>query len=199
MWGVRFCQFQEVLQTSNYEGTLIKINHSSAGWKKLVFFDMEEREITNKESNLVNLQKLALQWKIAVDFKPTASVGLNHGPLYTPLLIVTLGFGDFELRLQYRKDNIALMLFDPRKPRQPSLWKLKSTELPMVGEWTRIEISHEEEDGEFFFVFSVGTQMEREESYSVFSELWAEEGLKIDLGNSGRQPGFVRGLVVVEK
>ena len=69
----------------------------------------------------------------------------------------------------------------------------------MVGEWTRIEISHEEEDGEFFFVFSVGTQMEREESYSVFSELWAEEGLKIDLGNSGRQPGFVRGLVVVEK
>ena len=199
MWGVRSCQFQEVLQTSNYEVTHIKINHSPPGWKKLVFFDMEEREITNKESNLVNLQKMALQWKIAVDFKPTASVGLNHGPLYTPLLIVTFGFGDFELRLQYRKDNIALMLFDPRKPRQPSLWKLKSTELPKIGEWTRIEISHEEEDGEFFFVFSVGTQMGREESYSVFSELWAEEGLKIDLGNSGRQPGFVRGLVVVEK
>ena len=119
MWGVRFCQFQEVLQTSNYEVTHIKINHSPPGWKKLVFFDMEEREITNKESNLVNLQKMALQWKIAVDFKPTASAGLNHGPLYTPLLIVTFGFGDFELRLQYRKDNIALMLFDPRKPRQP--------------------------------------------------------------------------------
>ena len=53
MWGVRFCQFQEVLQTpNNYEVTHVKINHSSAGWKKLVFFDMEEREITNKETNL---------------------------------------------------------------------------------------------------------------------------------------------------
>ena len=198
MWGVRSCQFQKVLQTSNYE--VIRQTHETPGWKKLVFFDMEERKITNKETNMANLHKMALQWKIAVDFKPTASVGLNHGPLYTPLLIVTFGFGDFELRLQYRKDNIALMLFDPRKPRQPSLWKLKSTELPMVGEWTRIEISHEEEDEEFFFVFSVGgTQIGREESYIVFSELWVEEGLKIDLGFSVRQPGFVRGLVVVEK
>ena len=51
-----------------------------------------------------------------------------------------------------------------------------------------------------YFVFSVGgTQIGREESYIVFSELWAEEGLKIDLGNSVLQPGFVRGLVVVEK
>ena len=162
MWGVRFCQFQEVLQTpNNYEVTHVKINHSSAGWKKLVFFDMEERKITNKETNLANLQKVALQWKIAVDFKPTASIGLNHGPLYTPLLIVTLG--DVALRLQYRKDNIALSLFDPL---ELNLWKLRSTEVPMVGEWTRIEISHEEEDDKFFFVFSVGgTQIGKEDSY----------------------------------
>ena len=93
------------------------------------------------------------------------------------------------------------MLFSPSAG-VPRLWKLRSTELPKVGEWTRIEISHEEEDGKFFFVFSVGgTQMGREESYvsRVFSELWTEEGLKIDLGNSVRQPGFVRGLVVVVK
>ena len=166
MWGVRFCQFQEVLQTpNNYEGTHIKFNLSPPGWKKLVFFDMEEREISHKEINLANLQKMALQWKIAVDFKPTASVGLNHSPLYTPLLIVTFGFGEFELRLQYRKDRIALSLFDPL---ELNLWKLRSTEVPMVGEWTRIEISHEEEDDKFFFVFSVGgTQIGKEDSYRV--------------------------------
>ena len=163
---------------------------------------MEDREITKVATcNLTKLQKMALQWKIAVDFKPTASVGLNLYTPYTPLLIVTFGVGgDFELRLQYRKDNIALMLFDPRKPRQPSLWKLKSTEVPKVGEWTRIEISHEEDAGKFFFVFSVGgTQMGREESYVGYRNFWLGEGLKIDLGCSVRQPGFVRGLVVVEK
>ena len=166
---------------------------------------MEEGEITNKETNLTKLQKKAFEWKIAVDFKPTASVGLNHGllvdsALYTPLLIVTYGVvGDFELRLQCRKDSIALMLFSPSAG-VPRLWKLRSTELPKVGEWTRIEISHEEEDGKFFFVFSVGgTQMGREESDLGYRNFWVEEGLKIDLGFSVRQPGIVRGLVVVEK
>ena len=112
-----------------------------------------------------------------------------------------MAFGPFALGLQYRQDNIALVLdggkhADPR----PNWVEVKSTELPKVDEWTRIEISHEEEDEEFFFVFSVGgTQIGREESYIVFSDLWVEEGLKIDLGNSVRHPGFVRGLVVVEK
>merc|ERR1711978_631605 len=123
---------------------------------------------------------MALQWKIAVDFKPTASVGLNLYTPYTPLLIVTFGVGgDFELRLQYRKDSIALMLFDPSAG-DPRLWKLRSTELPKFGEWTRIEISHEEEAGKFFFVFSVGgTQMGREESYVGYRNFWLGEGLKI--------------------
>ena len=162
---------------------------------------MEDREITKVATcNLTKLQKMALQWKIAVDFKPTASVGLNLYTPYTPLLIVTFGVGgDFELRLQYRKDSIALMLFDPSAG-DPRLWKLRSTELPKFGEWTRIEISHEEEAGQFFFVFSVGgTQMGREESYVGYRNFWLGEGLKIDLGCSVRQPGFVRGLVVVEK
>ena len=144
---------------------------------------------------------MALQWKIAVDFKPTASVGLNLYTPYTPLLIVTFGVGgDFELRLQYRKNSIAMMLFD-RGAHHPKVLETEEHPLPKVGEWTRIEISHEEEDGKFSFVFSVGgTEIGREESNNVFSELLNEEpSLKIDLGNSDRQPGFVRGLVVVEK
>ena len=163
---------------------------------------MEERQITKVATcNLANLQKVALQWKIIQDFKPTAYL---NGSLSKPWLIVT--FGAFSLGLQYRQDNIALVLHtskhaDPR----PNWVELKSTELPKVDEWTRIEISHEEEDGKFFFIFSVGgTQMGKKESAKLWTKLWTEGGLKINLFNKeltpwACQPGFVRGLVVVEK
>ena len=162
---------------------------------------MEEREITKVATcNLANLQKVALQWKIIQDFKPTAYL---TGSLSTPWLIVA--FGAFVLGLQYRQDNIALVLEgNPR--RQCMQWvRVKSTELPKVDEWTRIEISHEEEDGKFFFIFSVGgTQMGKKEWDSSTTKLWTEGGLKINLFNKelgcwACQPGFVRGLVVLEK
>ena len=160
---------------------------------------MEEREITKVATcNLTKLQKMALQWKIAVDFKPTASVGLNLYTPYTPLLIVTFGVGgDFELRLQYRKDNIALMLFDPRKPRQPSLWKLKSTEVPKVGEWTRIEISHEEAEDKFYLGLTVGgALLGRREAHPKLQRM---KSVTATFGGDQALCGFFRSLVVLEK
>ena len=42
---------------------------------------------------------------------------------------------------------------------------LESNQLPKIGEWTRMEISHKEEDGEFFLSFGVaGRQLARKEA-----------------------------------
>ena len=74
---------------------------------------------------------------------------------------------------------------------------LESNQLPKIGEWTRMEISHKEEDGEFFLSFGVaGRQLARKEA-TEFREL-ADVTLRIGTGIAS-QPGFIRRLVVLQK
>ena len=77
---------------------------------------------------------------------------------------------------------------------------MRSSQLPKVGEWTRIEISHEEVDGKYFFSFSVGgREVGRKEAGPDLREL---TDVKIAIGGSLPefvQPGFARRLVVLEK
>ena len=74
---------------------------------------------------------------------------------------------------------------------------LESNQLPKIGEWTRIEISHEEEDGKFFLSFGVaGRELARKEA-TEFREL---ADVIISIGSdSDLQPGFIRRLVVLQK
>ena len=74
---------------------------------------------------------------------------------------------------------------------------LESNQLPKIGEWTRMEISHKEEDGEFFLSFGVaGRQLVRKEA-TEFREL---ADVIISIGSdSDLQPGFIRRLVVLQK
>ena len=74
---------------------------------------------------------------------------------------------------------------------------LESNQLPKIGEWTRMEISHEEEDGKFFLSFGVaGRQLARKEA-TEFREL---ADVIISIGSdSDLQPGFIRRLVVLQK
>ena len=77
---------------------------------------------------------------------------------------------------------------------------LRSNQLPRVGEWTRIEISHEEEDGKYFLSLSVaGKEVGREEVDDP--QLRNLTGVKVTLGHAKEltQPGFIRRLVVLEK
>ena len=61
-----------------------------------------------------------------------------------------------------------------------------------------MEISHEEEDGEFFLSFGVaGRQLARKEA-TEFREL-ADVTLRIDTDGIASQPGFIRRLVVLQK
>ena len=72
-------------------------------------------------------------------------------------------------------------------------------QLPKIGEWTRIVISHEEEAGKYYLSFGVGgTQVARKEVTDP--ELRDMSDVKIRIGNGGRpQLGFIKGLVVLQK
>ena len=73
--------------------------------------------------------------------------------------------------------------------------------MPKGFEWTRIEISHEEDDGKYFFTFSVGGKelgrQEIDDSILGFQNL---RGLKIHTGGMGdnSQTGIIRGLLEKE-
>ena len=76
---------------------------------------------------------------------------------------------------------------------------LKIDQLPKLFEWTRMEFSHEEEDGKYFIILSVGGK----EVGRTFTEDFDFENLedvKIHTGSGDwGQPGFMRGLLVLEK
>ena len=76
-----------------------------------------------------------------------------------------------------------------------------STQLPKVGEWTRIEIYHEMVDGKYFLSLSVGgTEVGRKEVTNP--ELRRLADAKVCIGSANReqyQPGFIRRLVILEK
>ena len=77
---------------------------------------------------------------------------------------------------------------------------LKGTQLPSIGEWTRIEMSHEEVDGKYFLSFSVGgREAGRMEAGQDLKKL---TDVKVTIGHhegTQAQPGFVRRLVILEK
>ena len=79
---------------------------------------------------------------------------------------------------------------------------LQSNQLPELGEWTRIEISHEEEEeGKYFLSLTVGgREVGREEVADP--QLRELIDAKVTIGHTDReltQPGFIRRLVVLEK
>ena len=67
-------------------------------------------------------------------------------------------------------------------------------------EWTRIEISHEEEDCMYFLSFSVGgREAGKMEAYPALKKL---TDVEVTIGYHERvqnQPGFLRRLVILEK
>ena len=86
----------------------------------------------------------------------------------------------------------------------PGYEGLESNQPPKLGEWTRIEISHEEENGKWILSFSVGgKEVGRDEVDQSSSRDITD--VKIYIGTSTSpwadhtgpiQPGFIRGLVV---
>ena len=165
----------------------------------MVYFDTEEHQIPDESIQLAEIPKLGSQWRVIHDFNPReylpgtvlVSVGVSMEKS-NPRGYVGVGFHPPKIGLGYlsSESNLNRML-------------VQSTQLPKVGEWTKIEIIHEEENGKFFLSLSVGGQeVGREEVTDL--DLRQPTDVKICIGTDGKSPvgfngGVIRRLVVLEK
>ena len=73
---------------------------------------------------------------------------------------------------------------------------IESSSLPKIGEWTRIEISHEEVNDKFYLALTVGgALLGRREAHPKLQRM----KLVTATFGGGAQCGFFRSLVVLEK
>ena len=150
---------------------------------------------------MARIPKLGPQWKIIHDFKPTEYLQ-ELRPSGSLCLRVVKPFRHGVVGLCFCFPNIVLLhsILGDNNQAQTGAF-LQISELPQLGEWTRIEISHEEEDGKYFLSLSVaGKEVGREEVDDP--QLRNLTGVKVTLGHAKKeltQPGFIRRLVVLEK
>ena len=131
----------------------------------MVFFDTEEHQILGLKT-LAMIPKLKAQWKIIYDFKPTEYIHIHNQFNSTGVR----DGGRVGLNIVLSCSQIGLGRWGRDKEDQVLL---ESRQLPRIGEWTRIEVSHEEEDGEFFLSFAVGGRElgRKEETDPKFREI----------------------------
>ena len=154
---------------------------------------------------MAKIPKLGSQWRIIYDFKPTeylqaANISRSCRGLYvitgesrTPgnsYFATYFPFPKICLAHGFHVDNNQAQI-------QPAV---ASTQLPKVGEWTRMEIGHEKVDDKYFLSLSVGG---REVGRKEVDDpgLRKPTNVKVRIGSLTQriQPGFIRRLVVLEK
>ena len=143
------------------------------------------------------------QWKIIHDFKPTEYPQEEAGP---PLGLRVLTDGKAPrnsfVGICFPFPKIALVhgIFGSNKKFQFQQ-DVGSTQLPKVGEWTRIEIGHEKVDSKYFLSFSVGgREVGRKEVTDPGLRNLTDATFLIGRPERERyQPGFIRRLIVLEK
>ena len=93
-----------------------------SGWRRLRYFDLDEHQIDGRSRCLAYIEKLGDQWKVIYDLKPTADQFE---------LCVAGYYIDFSL------EQGCVSLHSYKKLLGESM------QLPEVGKWTRVELSHE--------------------------------------------------------
>ena len=174
---------------------------SFEGWDGLIFFDTSEHQLGEKR--LFQLPPLGGQWKIIFDFKPTEyiqdgrkrivmSLGLGHNDHRVTGYSLAIGSPKIFLRCRIMHPNASAAVH--------SVGKVESNELPVVGEWTRVEISREKEEDKYFLYLTVGGK-ELGKSDVTFAESRAAPPAStfLHLNVTKTQPGFVRRLVALRK
>ena len=145
MLEMQACSFQVISNSFIFNGRCF------TGWGNLVFFDIEEHQIpTDGEPKmLADIPRLGTQWKIIHEFKPTEyppagdptkstfGLGVTAVSAGNPIqLCILMGLSPPNIRLVH-------CIYEGHNTIQATPF-LGSSQLPEVGEWTRIEISHEE-------------------------------------------------------
>ena len=199
---MRPCKFQ-VEKSLNSDASI----GSSAGWGRLRYFDLEERQIGYR-TTLANIPKVGTQWKIIHDFKPTAYLTDDNCNGNTEPATISVNLINSDSGLDWGHycmvfdvgDECVRLYADALMPPEESM------QLPTVGEWTRVELTHEFDDnaGKYFISLSFdGVEVIRDEDFFADEanpdvDLW---DIRIGLGELNVQqfPGFIRRLIVLEK
>ena len=124
-----------------------------AGWGRLRYFDLAERQIGSR-TTLANIPKVGTQWKVIHDFKPTAYLtdancnGTTDPSTICVVLRGELYLGDHFMDFPVGEGRVRLFL--DAMPHGDSM------QLPAVGEWTRVELTQEFDDnaGKYFISLS---------------------------------------------
>ena len=159
----------------------------------LVFFDAEERRIPNSFHPLVRIPKLSSEWKIMFDVQPTEHLQVEDPRKLYLSLYIEVGHVT-SVNAIVSPPNITLLhTFDDQGRNV-----VTGDQVPKVGEWTRIEIGHEDEDGKYFLSLAVGGEhVGRGEVTDPV--LKNPTDVMLFIGNPHPLPGFVRRVLVLQK
>ena len=174
----------------------------------MIFFDINEYQ--NLEEKRFKLPSLGGQWKVIFDFKPTEYVREERERIVMSLVLYHNNprFKYLRVRLAIGSSKICLHSCDivkddvSRYVQSTPKFTIESNELPEVGKWTRVEISHEKEDDKYFLYLAVGgKELGRKEVTS--GELRGPAGTVVN-GNIKNfqipiQPGLFRRLIALGK
>ena len=115
----------------------------------MVFFDTREQDLPEKEMSFAKIPKLAPEWKIIFELKVQLMVDaielrIRFGEIVSQLITTFVNSG-IQLRQIIWDDDLN----------QPTVRVIQSNIKPKIGEWTKIEVSHEKVGDEYFMAFSV--------------------------------------------
>ena len=166
-----------------------------SGWGTLVYFDTEEYQIEPDEIPIATIPTLGPQWKIIHDFKPTEySSELMLNPVSLLVEVAPHFIPGIVFSCTETSHSIALVNLNG-----PGM-DLESSQPPKLGEWTRIEMSLEEENGMAILAFSVGGQEVGREVLGEFEpDLLVDVKILAGTSHGPAQPGFIRRLIVLDK
>ena len=166
-----------------------------AGWGKLVHFDTEEHKIEDF-SLLASVPKLGSHWKVIFEFKP-----LEHPPVTDVSIVLRMDYGTWDEHL------FEIIFYDENIDMFVDLEvSFSRGQLPKVGEWTKIEVTHEVDQHDFqgpVLTLSVGgKELTRKKVTS--NKLENLKDIEICTGGGGagcetHVSGIIRGLVLLEK
>ena len=165
--------------------------------------------------HLFNGDRHIVQWKIIHDFKPTEYlsqadsvdclgglyVAKIHSFIHSPLIplsawwLVAVWFNVTSSTTLLMHTDLGNNMLQQAEP----LPSVTSNKLPKIGEWTRIEMTHEKVDGKYFLSLSVGGKdWGREEVTNTELGRLSDVTVCTGLGQY-TQSGFIRRLVVLQK
>ena len=158
---------------------------------------MDKHEIQpDKEASLRIISKLRPQWKVFLDFQPTSFP--QDEQLYVAFAVSCRDDAGsvVALAISFEGSRICLVQDDLAEAPEAAM-EIEGSSLPKIGEWTRIEISHEEVEDKFYLGLTVGgVLLGRREAHPKLQRM---KSVTATFGGDQALCGFFRSLVVLEK